>query len=83
MSNVLREPVPEVRGQMSEGSLDRRADGMAGGRGHGCGRGAHQRDTDLNVRTRSDKLTDRERPAAGGEMDAAGTHMEDGANGGL
>lgn len=27
---------------------------------------------DLNVRTRSDKLTDRDSTAAGGELDAAG-----------
>lgn len=32
---------------------------------------------DLNVRTRREKLTDRDRTAAGGEMDAAGIHMED------
>lgn len=37
---------------------------------------------ELNVRSRNDKLTDRDRPAAGGEMAAAGIHMEDGANGG-
>lgn len=67
---------------MAEGSLDRRADGTAGGRGHGCGRGAHQRDTG-GVRTRSDKLTDRDSTAAAGGMDAAGIRMEDPANGGL
>lgn len=35
------------------------------------------------VRTRSDKLTDRDSTAAAGGMDAAGIRMEDPANGGL
>lgn len=35
------------------------------------------------VRTRTDKLTDRDSTAAGGEMEAAGIRMEDRANGGL
>lgn len=70
---------------MSEGSLDRRADGMdmrtwmrmwTWGGGGGDGLKCEDRD-------RSDKLMDQDRTAAGGEMDAAGLHMEGGANAGL